>query len=81
LSDRRTRSRRTRTDLRDWFDFLGQRGLVWSRVRLEEVGGFVAWLRLSGMARAGNVAALPTVESVCTEATGEPEAVGDLGVL
>ena len=56
-------------DLRDWFEFLDQRGLVWSRVRLEDVGRFVAWLRLPGTARAGNVAALPTVESVCTEAT------------
>ncbi len=56
-------------DLRDWFEFLDQRGLVWSRVRLEDVGRFVAWLRLPGTARAGNVAALPTVESVCSEAT------------
>jgi len=56
-------------DLRDWFEFLDQRGLVWSRVQLEDVGRFVAWLRLPGTARAGNVAALPTVESVCTAAT------------
>ena len=33
-------------DLRDWFEFLDQRGLGWSRVRLEDVGRFVAWLRL-----------------------------------
>jgi integrase/recombinase XerD len=56
-------------DLRDWFEFLDQRGLVWSRVRLEDVGRFVAWLRLPVMARAGNVAALPTAEAVCSEAT------------
>jgi len=56
-------------DLRDWFEFLDQRGLVWSTVRLEDVGRFVAWLRLPVMARAGNVAALPTVEAVCSEAT------------
>jgi len=56
-------------DLRDWFEFLDQRGLEWSRVRLEDVGRFVAWLRLPAAARAGNVAALPTLESVCTEAT------------
>ena len=56
-------------DLRDWFEFLDQRGLVWSRVRLEDVGRFVAWLRLPAAARAGNVAALPTAESVCSEAT------------
>lgn len=56
-------------DLRDWFEFLDQRGLLWSQVRLEDVGRFVAWLRLPGSARMGNVAALPTVDSVCTEAT------------
>jgi integrase/recombinase XerD len=56
-------------DLRDWFEFLDERGLEWTRVRLEDVGRFVAWLRLPGTARAGNVAALPTLESVCTEAT------------
>ncbi|MCV7214631.1 tyrosine-type recombinase/integrase [Mycobacterium crocinum] len=56
-------------DLRDWFEFLGQRGLLWSQVRLEDVGRFVAWLRLPGGARLGNVAALPTADSVCTEAT------------
>ena len=68
-------------DLRDWFEFLDQRGLVWSRVRLEDVGRFVAWLRLPAAARAGNVAALPTAESVVLGGDGEPEAVGDLGVL
>ena len=56
-------------DLRDWFEFLDQRGVVWSRVRLEEVGRFVAWLRLPVSARVGNVAVLPTAESVCSEAT------------
>jgi len=56
-------------DLRDWFEFLDQRGVVWSRVRLEDVGRFVAWLRLPASARVGNVAVLPTAESVCSEAT------------
>lgn len=56
-------------DLRDWFEFVDERGLEWTRVRLEDVGRFVAWLRLPGTARAGNVAALPALESVCTEAT------------
>ena len=56
-------------DLRDWFEFLDQRGVVWSRVRLEDVGRFVAWLRLPASARVGNVAALPAAESVCSEAT------------
>ena len=56
-------------DLRDWFEFLDQRGLDWSQVRLEDVGRFVAWLRLPETARAGNVAALPSADSVCVEAT------------
>ena len=56
-------------DLRDWFEFLNQRALVWSRVHLEDVGRFVAWLRLPLVARAAGVAALPTAESVCSEAT------------
>ena len=56
-------------DLRDWFEFLDQRGLEWTRVRLEDVGRFVAWLRLPAAARAGNVAALPTVECGCAEST------------
>ena len=33
-------------DLKDWFVFLGGRGLDWREVRLEDVGEFVAWLRL-----------------------------------
>jgi len=56
-------------DLRDWFEFLDRGGLVWSRVRLEEVGRFVAWLRLPAAGRVGNVSALPTAESMCSEAT------------
>jgi len=33
-------------DLKDWFVFLDHRGLDWREVRLEDVGQFVAWLRL-----------------------------------
>jgi integrase/recombinase XerD len=44
-------------DLRDWFEFLQQHGLAWSAVRLEDVGRFVAWLRL------------PTAPSMCSEST------------
>jgi hypothetical protein len=68
-------------DLRDWFEFLGQRGAVWSRVRLEDVGRFVAWLRLPASARVGNVAVLPGRRERVLGGGGEPEAVGDLGVL
>jgi site-specific recombinase XerD len=33
-------------DLKDWFVFLDGWGLDWREVRLEDVGEFVAWLRL-----------------------------------
>ena len=33
-------------DLKDYWEFLGFRGLDWREVRLEDVGEFVAWLRL-----------------------------------
>ena len=33
-------------DLKDWFVFLGDRAPDWRDVRLEDVGSFVAWLRL-----------------------------------
>jgi len=56
-------------DLRDWLEFLDQRGLQWSGVRLEDVGRFVAWLRLPAAARAGNVAGLPAAEGACSEST------------
>jgi integrase/recombinase XerD len=56
-------------DLRDWFEFLDQHSLVWSTVRLEDVGRFVAWLRLPAGSRAGNMAALPTAASMCSEST------------
>lgn len=56
-------------DLKDWFVFLAGRGLDWREVRLEDVAGFVAWLRRPPVARAGSVAVLPSVEHDCGEAT------------
>ena len=58
-------------DLRDWFEFCDRSGLVWSSVRLEDVGRFVGWLRLAPGARnQPNVVALPTSASTrCSEAT------------
>ena len=56
-------------DLKDWFTFLAARGLGWQEVRLEDVGEFVAWLRLSPAVRNGHVAVLPSVERYCTEST------------
>jgi len=56
-------------DLKDWFDFLADRSLDWREVRLEDVGAFVAWLRLPPVARSARVAALPSMEQHCAEVT------------
>jgi len=56
-------------DLKDWFVFLTGRSLDWQAVRLDDVGEFVAWLRLPPAARAGRVVVLPSVASHCGEAT------------
>ena len=56
-------------DLRDFFEFLGQAGLGWDSVRLEDVGRFVAWLRLPPSVRREKVAALPGLGGYCTAAT------------
>lgn len=49
-------------DLKDYFTFLNGQGLDWREVRLEDIGEFVAWLRLPPAARAGRVTVLPSVE-------------------
>ena len=56
-------------DLKDWFVFLTTRGQDWREVRLEDVGEFVAWLRLPPLARDGRVVVLPSVVRHCGEAT------------
>ncbi len=56
-------------DLKDWFAFLAHRGLDWRSVTVEDVAGFVAWLRLPPAARDGRVAVLPTVEHHCAAAS------------
>ena len=56
-------------DLKDWFVFLAGQGLDWQEVRLEDVAGFVAWLRRPPAARDGAVAVLPSVEHHCGEST------------
>ncbi len=57
-------------DLRDWFEFCGRSQLSWSNARLEDVGRFVAWLRLPPEARYANVVALPAPRAAgCSEAT------------
>ena len=52
-------------DLKDWFGFLAVQRLDWQTVTLEDVTGFVAWLRLPPAARDGRVRVLPTVEHHC----------------
>lgn len=56
-------------DLKDWFSLLGICGLDWREVRLEDVGEFVAWLRLPPAARSGAIAVLPSLEHHCGATT------------
>jgi integrase/recombinase XerD len=56
-------------DLRDWVAFLESKALRWDAVTLEDVGRFVAWLRLGDDARDGDVVALPWVEGELSAAT------------
>jgi integrase/recombinase XerD len=56
-------------DLRDWVSFLDSRALRWDAVTLEDVGRFVAWLRLGHHARGGGVVVLPWVDGELSAAT------------
>jgi integrase/recombinase XerD len=56
-------------DLKDWFESLVDRGLDWRSATLEDVGGFVAWLRAPAEARDGRVTVLPSAAPVCSEST------------
>lgn len=56
-------------DLRDYFELLDQMGLVWDRVQLEDLGRFVAWLRLSPAERGGNVTHLVRTVDHCSAST------------
>ena len=56
-------------DLKDWFVFLGERGMDWREVRLEDVAGFIGWLRRPPPARSAPVALLPSVEHHCSAST------------
>jgi integrase/recombinase XerD len=49
-------------DLKDYWDFLLQRGLDWREARLEDIGEFITWLRLPPSARDGQITVLPTFE-------------------
>ena len=56
-------------DLKDFWDFLSRRSLGWREVRLEDVGEFVAWLRLPPLGRAGAVVVLPSAVPQVSGAT------------
>jgi site-specific recombinase XerD len=56
-------------DLKDYWGFLCFRGLDWREARLEDVGEFVAWLRLPLEGRSGAVAVLPSAQGQVTAAT------------
>jgi integrase len=47
-------------DLKDYWGFIGFRGLDWREARLEDVAGFVSWLQLPAAGRSGAVAVLPS---------------------
>jgi integrase/recombinase XerD len=56
-------------DLKDWFTYLAGRGKDWRAVQLEDLGDFVAWLRLPPKARDGQVLVLPSVEEHCGDSS------------
>jgi integrase/recombinase XerD len=56
-------------DLKDYWDFIGFRGLDWREARLEDIGEFVAWLQLPPAGRSGAVAVLPSAAVRVTAAT------------
>ncbi len=56
-------------DLKDWFGFLAVQRLDWQAVTVEDVAGFVGWLRLPPAARDGQVRVLPTVDQHCGAAS------------
>jgi site-specific recombinase XerD len=56
-------------DLKDFWDFIGLRGLDWREARLEDVGEFVAWLQLPPAGRSGAVAVLPSAAAQVGAAT------------
>jgi site-specific recombinase XerD len=56
-------------DLKDWFTYLTGHDLDWQAVTVEDVAGFVAWLRLPPEGRDGTVAVLPTVANHCSAAS------------
>jgi len=56
-------------DLKDWLTYLDGHRVDWQSATLEDVAGFVPWLRLPPQARDGKVVVLPTVEHHCSAAS------------
>lgn len=56
-------------DLKDYWVFLAGRDLEWREVRLEDIGDYVAWLRLPPVGRCGAAVVLPSVAAHVSEAT------------
>lgn len=56
-------------DLKDYFWFLQRRELDWRKVRLEDIGEFVRWLRQPPAGRDGLVAVLPVTSAYVGPAT------------
>jgi integrase/recombinase XerD len=56
-------------DLKDWLTYFTGQEVGWQSATLEDVAGFVTWLRLPPKVRNGGVAVLPTVEHHCSEAS------------
>jgi integrase/recombinase XerD len=56
-------------DLKDFFTFLGWRGLDWREARLEDLGEYVAWLALPTAGRTGLVAVLPSAAAQVSAST------------
>lgn len=56
-------------DLRDYVAFLDTGPVQWDAVSLEDIGRFVAWLRLPNLARSGEVLPLPWVDGDLSAAT------------
>jgi integrase/recombinase XerD len=56
-------------DLKDWFTYVARHGLDWRSVTVEDVAGFMAWLRLPPAARDGAVAVLPAAGHHCASSS------------
>ena len=68
-------------DLKDYFVFLGHHGVDWREARPEDVGEFVAWLRLPQAGRAGPGSGAALDRAACWCGHDQPETVGGQLVL